>query len=388
MLDKTKAGTAAAACQADPPAMGDCSGGECILVAADNASGELIGCVHGEWLFGEAGTIFGFPTSTAVHGFGMLSVPALNGGRGVGKRLVSAVEAELMANNALDGGGLLSEIDVIVSIGDRRGNLLLWYGSQGYTPVGEVTPAFWSFAIADEFIGKVLVQRMQKLLMASPLSYTIRPAGEADAVACSELINTAYSERYIRYKKPEYHNRVDAAGEKVLQMIRKGPMLDKTKAGTAAAACQADPPAMGDCSGGECILVAADNASGELIGCVHGEWLFGEAGTIFGFPTSTAVHSFGMLSVPARNGGRGVGKRLVSAVEAELMANNALDGSGLLSEIDVIVSIGDRRGNLLLWYGSQGYTPVGEVTPAFWSFAIADEFIGKVLVQRMQKLLV
>ena len=220
------------------------------------------------------------------------------------------------------------------------------------------------------------------------LSFTIRPAGEADAVACSELINTAHREGDMWYKKPEYHNRVDAAGETVLRMISKGSMLDKTKAGTTAATIQANPPAMGACSGGECILVAADTASGELIGCVHGEWLFGDTGTIPGFPSSTAAYGFGMLSVPARNGGRGVGKELVSAVEAELLVNNALDGSDLLAEIDVMVSIGNRRGNLLVWYGSQGYLPAGEVTPAWWSFAIADEFLGKVLVQRMQKVLV
>jgi hypothetical protein len=63
-----------------------------------------------------------------------------------------------------------------------------------------------------------------------------------------------------------------------------------------------------------------------LLGAVHGEWPTVKAGGIVGWPsTCTQIYTFGMLSVPARNGGKGAGSALARAVieRLELEANKA-----------------------------------------------------------------
>jgi hypothetical protein len=90
----------------------------------------------------------------------------------------------------------------------------------------------------------------------------------------------------------------------IKQREEGGPILDKTKAGAAAftphssptnnAAAAVPPMLPPHTQSGECILVAADTTTGELIGCVHGEWLFGEAGTIPGSWHSFVGNRFGL----------------------------------------------------------------------------------------------
>ena len=43
-------------------------------------------------------------------------------------------------------------------------SLVCRYGGMGYTAAGNEAEAWWTFAIHPDWIGKVMVQRMQKVL--------------------------------------------------------------------------------------------------------------------------------------------------------------------------------------------------------------------------------
>ena len=124
-----------------------------------------------------------------------------------------------------------------------------------------------------------------------------------------------------------------------------------------------------------------------------------------------------MLSVPDRFGGKGLGRKLVAAVEVWLKAahasqnqkpspsvdkaaasgaeDNEGEGKGEEQEdaskgavvvtIDVTKTLGNRRRNLVGWYESMGYRAVTEPAPVYWSFAVELAYAGKVLAVRMQK---
>ena len=198
--------------------------------------------------------------------------------------------------------------------------------------------------------------------------FVIREATEADAVAASAVINTATQEGDSWYKTPTSRTRVDAAGEQV------------------AALCRADHAGA--------VFVAERPATRELLGVVHCDWRSGATGDIPGFPQSTRVYSFGMLSVPARNGSRGIGRALVQAAEGRLgEAARAAEppSTAPAIEIDVVASVGPRRGNLLGWYGSQGYECVADATPVWWHIygVVAEAYmrdgLPTVFAQRMRK---
>ena len=56
-------------------------------------------------------------------------------------------------------------------------------------------------------------------------------------------------------------------------------------------------------------------------------------------------------------------------------------------EIDVTETVGNRRGNLILFYKKLGFDPAGKATPAYWEAfgVVAHEYLGKIMVQRMSR---
>eukprot|EP00729_Bicosta_minor_P016210 gene16210-7270_t len=101
------------------------------------------GVVHVEW------------PDDGPASFGMLSVPKEYAGRGIGATLVRAAESRLSSDSITS-----LEIDVMATVGPQRTRNL----------VGCVeAPAWWTFAIAEEYIGKVMVLKMHKFLSALPL---------------------------------------------------------------------------------------------------------------------------------------------------------------------------------------------------------------------------
>jgi len=137
--------------------------------------------------------------------------------------------------------------------------------------------------------------------------------------------------------------------------------------------------------------------------------------------------SFGMMSVPARNGRRGIGSQLLSAVEARVRERasdllNAVEQEGAdlsegasLSEQEGVSRRGKERArggerteerteeraevrlrmplislreDLSLWYGKRGFAEAEtEALPEALAPMVAPEFAGRVSFRYMQKLL-
>ena len=207
------------------------------------------------------------------------------------------------------------------------------------------------------------------------VAFRIREVVAGDVLGASEVIRTAYLEGDAFYKKEECRFRVDLAGEAVRAML--------------------DPEHQG------VLLVAVgggaqdgDGGGDIVMGAVHCEWpSAAEGGTIPGWAERGCrrVWSFGMLAVPARGGGRGVGRALVSAALARLRQQKAavaaaggVDGSAEV-EIDVMVTLGNRPRNLLGWYGGQGFGKRGAEAHCWWQMfgVVHPDWEGKVMVQRM-----
>jgi hypothetical protein len=82
-----------------------------------------------------------------------------------------------------------------------------------------------------------------------------------------------------------------------------------------------------------------------------------------------------MVSVPSKNGGRGIGKHLVAGALRHAVALGALS-----IEINVVPTKNPR---IVPWYERQGFECVGEEEPAYWTFVMKEECIGQVMMQRM-----
>ena len=224
------------------------------------------------------------------------------------------------------------------------------------------------------------------MVVALPL--TFRDATDDDAVVVSELVNTAYREGDAWYKRPECVERMDKDGTTARELIASDHL--------------------------GCIIVAEQyqedpEQAPTLVGAVHCQWLEGDLGTLPGFPDTTKLFYFGMLSVPQRYGGKGIGKRLtgaaierleleahawqreqsqeVSAVQCGRPSSNTWCPPCSI-QIDVVTSLGPRKNCLVGFYSAFGFEALGSETPAWWEVfgVVADEYMGgKVMVQRMQK---
>jgi len=214
------------------------------------------------------------------------------------------------------------------------------------------------------------------------VSFRIREAVAGDVLGASEVIRTAYLEGDAFYKKEECRCRVDLAGEAVRAMLapeHQGVLLVAVGGG-----------AQGGVGEGE----GGDGEGDVVMGAVHCEWpSAAEGGTIPGWAGGgrRRVWSFGMLAVPARSGGRGAGRALVSAALARLRQQKAavaaaggVDGSAEV-EIDVMVTLGNRPRNLLGWYAGQGFSKRGAEAHCWWQMfgVVHPDWEGKVMVQRM-----
>jgi hypothetical protein len=221
-------------------------------------------------------------------------------------------------------------------------------------------------------------------------SFVIREANATDVLAASELIATAYGEQDSWYKKPTYKNRVDLKGDRV-----RGLLAEETGVLLVAVDDKNDDKNDDDSTAS---LAKQRQKTGALLGAVHVEWPSAAQGGIPGHPQTTQLWSFGMLSVPRRNAGKGIGRALVAAAEARLStvaksksasssqsSSASADTASQLITIDVMETLGPRRRNLIEWYRQQEYVEAGAATPAWWSFAVADHLQGTIMVQRMTK---
>ena len=64
--------------------------------------------------------------------------------------------------------------------------------------------------------------------------------------------------------------------------------------------------------------------------------------------------------------------RRVAAAEDRL--RRECDGAGGFVTIDAMSTLGDRKRNLLGWYETMGYTPLGALAPAWWTIVIQPDW--------------
>ena len=172
---------------------------------------------------------------------------------------------------------------------------------------------------------------------------TIRPARPEEAGAVTELVATAFREGDSFYKRPNFLDRVCLS--EVEEMLRDD---------------------------GGCFLVAVGGGggggteAGELLGAVYVTYT----------KPGEAAH-LNMVSVPRRNGGRGIGRALVRAAEKHL----AEAGASRI-EMQVVSSMNAR---LIEWYKGMGYSCLAGDTPIWWTQVCQEKYAGKIMYRPMGK---
>ena len=195
-----------------------------------------------------------------------------------------------------------------------------------------------------------------------------RLATAADAAVVTELVNTAFIEGDAFFKVPEYFKRLDDAGR------------------GAAAVIASDDQAF--------LLLEADSdartgapARPAVLGCVKAEFPPAPATAEERAAAPAVTVHFGMMSVPARNGGRGAGTALLAGLEALFAARYpaAAAAGGITVEMPLI----SVREDLFRWYGKRGYAAKGglQELPAELAPMLSPEYEGKVKFQYYTKTL-
>jgi len=147
----------------------------------------------------------------------------------------------------------------------------------------------------------------------------VRAAVPADALAVTELVNTAFLKDDF-FKRPEFVLRMTPDGSEAMEVLLKGT----EKASSLSR---------------EVFLVYEDPGSQNLLGCVKVElWVAhvdGERDR--DVPESDAT--FGHLAVPDRNGGKGVGSALLKAVEAFVLREKRRERAALNASLDAATGV-------------------------------------------------
>jgi hypothetical protein len=207
-------------------------------------------------------------------------------------------------------------------------------------------------------------------MAVSALSLPVRLARPSEARVVSELVNTAFVEGDSFFKKPAYFKRLDDDGEQVRAVI-EGVDADflvvhgelerpEGTEGQTEGSGESVPPLLG------CVKVEYPTAGGQ------------------GREDAAKTVSFGMMSVPTHNAGKGVGTTLLRGLEAHFSEKYA--GRAVVIEMPLI----SVRPDLFEWYGKRGYAPRGapEALPDDLRPMLSDEYDDKVHFQFFTKTLV
>eukprot|EP00048_Salpingoeca_helianthica_P017464 m.237358 g.237358 ORF g.237358 m.237358 type:complete len:181 (-) comp21085_c0_seq1:23-565(-) len=177
--------------------------------------------------------------------------------------------------------------------------------------------------------------------MAGLISISTRLLAKSDYPAVIRIVNQAFMVDAF-FKKPEFHNRLDAVGSQLDELL-------------------AQP--------GHTVLVAHETQGEQsVVGCIHVHW----------YKEGEHPHgAFGMLSVSSDREKAGIGKQLVRAAEEKIRSELAGIQNTYI-EIPVI----NLRPELIPWYERQGYNKTGEVLPFEAPHILADGYDIRFVMMR------